>query len=133
MITITVTGEVPELIAAHLTWLADKFGGTNVITDVIEHKAKRTADKAISKAKEPAAPAPEAPSVPHPETVADVSPVTVSAVPTIKELMDLASAKSKIVGSERVKGVIGACGAKTIKELPADRLPELKLNLECLQ
>ena len=124
MISITVTGDTPQILAAHVAWLSDKLGGTDVIADVIEHKEKKakvTAEKAISKAKDRDAEG----SAPAHSTPVDVAP-------TIKELMDLASAKSKIVGSERVKGVIGACGAKTIKELPADRLPELKLNLEML-
>lgn len=97
---------------------------TGLMSSRAEKLAEVKADATISKAaKRPAKTEPVATPEPEPEPVA---------IPSIADLMAIASAKAKTSGAEKVKGVIGACGAKTIKELPEDRRAELKLALECL-
>jgi hypothetical protein len=131
MITVTVQGDTPELLAAHVAWLNAKLGGNNIVAEV---KAKKTADKAIEKAAAKPEPAPQASA----EVSADVelandktTAPSVGADPIDKAaLQKVASAKSKTHGVEKVKDLIAKFGGKNINTTPDERLAELKTALE---
>ena len=124
-ITVTVQGDTPELLAAHVAWLHAKLGGAEVIAEV---KAKKTADKAIEKAaSKPESAAPVQTEV----AAAEVAPVPAAADPIDKAaLQKIASAKSKTHGVETVKVLIAKFGGKNINSTPDEKLAELQTALE---
>lgn len=128
MITITVSGDTPEVIAAHTTWLAQKLGGIDLIKEV---RAKQTAEKAIEKAIEKAA------NTSKPEPTQDESPSDTATPAQVNaadkaEVQRLAQGKSKTAGAEAVKNCIAQFGGKTINTTPAEKLAELRAALEAL-
>ena len=125
-ITVTVQGETPELLAAHVAWLHAKLGGAEVIAEV---KAKRQAKEAIDKAaSKPEPVAPEPVGEPAGEQPAQSQEAT---APIDKAaLQKIASAKSKTVGVEKVKELIAKFGGKNINTTPDEKLVELQAALE---
>lgn len=124
MITITVSGDTPEVIAAHTTWLAQKLGGIDLIKEVC---AKQTAEKAIEKAA----------NTSKPEPIQDESPSDTATSAQVNaadkaEVQRLAQGKSKTAGAEAVKNCIAQFGGKTINTTPAEKLAELRAALEAL-
>ena len=128
MIEITIKGATPDELRSEIAYLAMQFQAPEVIAQT---KAVIDAEKAVTKAKKNTVAPVAAPTEPAAEAPPP-SEATVSAVPTIAELMALAGAKSKIVGSEKVKEKIASFGAATIKQLDPSKLPELKVALEAL-
>lgn len=85
----------------------------------------QVAKEVLAKAKSEPAPAP---------VVAEEVLETVSAEPEIavRDLVQLASAKSKTVGAPKVKEIISMFGATSIKDVEPSRFVELKSALEAL-
>jgi hypothetical protein len=148
-ITVSVTGNTPDELKAHIAWLADKLGATSMMTDIIKThietkpandpapavveeavskietviNAAVAVEKTVSKAKDKAAKTVE------PSDVAAPADVTV----TPKVLQDLAGEVSILVGSPKVKEVIASFGGSNIKAIPAEKYADLYAAIKALK
>jgi len=112
MITVTVQGDTPELLAAHVAWLHAKLGGEQVIAEV---KARKQADKAIEKAKAEPAPAVEQPT----EAAIPAS------VATLEEVRAKLTAVSQGGKKAEVKALIAEYGVSSVTALPSEKYGEI--------
>ena len=126
-ITINLTGL--DTLAASIDNLAGALKA-GVKADQIIDVAKASSRKPKPAAPE-AAPVVEAP--PEVEPAVDAAPIPKQDPPSVQALQAIASAKSKIVGVERVKATISLFGAKTINDLDDAKRIALHAAFEALE
>ena len=127
MTQFTIKIEAPE-IAEAISNLA--VAVTRMLDARAEAKAEVKTEQTIAKAAKKSSPVAGAAGDPAAGVATPPSVEPSSADKS--EIQKLASAKSKVVGVEKVKAAIATFGGKNINETPADKLAELKVALEAL-
>lgn len=120
-ITVSVTGDSPEQLKAHLSWLADKLGATAMMTDVLAKNVEtfksdivETVTNEIKQHQQASLPV---------ETVQTI---------TIKDLQSICAEKANAYGMPRVKEEISKFGVSSVKELPEDKRAELMAAIKAI-
>lgn len=144
-ITVSVTGNNPAELKAHIAWLADKLGATSIIKDVLTKRAADVeaaaaateavvkieqvfetavaAEKVTKKAKGKAA------TTVEPSDVLKVEVAEVAGV-SRTDLQALAANLSNKFGSTKVREVVSTFGAPRISGISDERLAEVKAALD---
>lgn len=148
-ITVSVTGNTPEELKAHVAWLADKLGATTMMSDIIkthinekhdQHNA--AAEEAVGKIEtviEAAVSAEKTTKKAKVKAETTVEPSDVADLPTEQhsitadQLQELAGNKKLIVGAPRVKEVIASFGATNIRLVPVEKYADLYAAIEALK
>lgn len=119
-ITVSVTGDSPEQLKAHLSWLADKLGATTMMADVLSKNVETFKSDIV-------------------ETVTNEIkqhqaslPVETAQVVTIKDLQSICAEKANAYGMPRVKEEISKFGVSSVKELPEEKRTELMAAIKAI-
>lgn len=150
-ITVSVTGNTPEELKAHVAWLADKLGATTMMSDIIkthinekhdQHNAaaeeavgkiETVIEAAVSAEKTTKKANAKAETTVEPSDVADLLQPTEQHSITADQLQELAGNKKLIVGAPRVKEVIASFGATNIRLVPVEMYADLYAAIEALK